>query len=114
MNILSINNLIYCFVQQPSNGLAASATYVCGPSKPTNETFVFQNGLGNVENHPQNGINKQDPAKVNGTGKSKTSYSSIITEDDSDDDIPLQRNPKNHKELFKYVAVNIVYLTDFK
>lgn len=38
-------------------------------------------------------------------GKGKASYSSIITEDDSDDDLPLQvpKTKKNNKELFEYV-----------
>lgn len=71
-------------VQQPTNGLTASATYVL----------------------PQN------VAKVNGQsgkaskviGKNKSSISSIITEDNSDDELPLPvpKNTKN-KELFKYV-----------
>lgn len=46
--------------------------------------------------------------KSNDVGKSKTSYSSIITEDDSEEENvpqPIQKNLKNNKELFKYVMI---------
>lgn len=66
-------------MQQQMNGLAASATYVLGK---------------------ENGTTKQ------AVGKAKSSFSSIITEDDSDDDLPLRvptKNTNKSKELFKYV-----------
>lgn len=72
------------------NGLAVSATYVLPPKVLSKN--VVENG------------HTEQTSKVNHIGKSKTSYSSIITEDDSDDDVPLQvvKATKNHKELFKY------------
>lgn len=58
------------------------------------------------EKNPQNDQTSKVEAPKANVGKSKTSYSSIITEDDSDeDDVPIPikvyKNPRNHKELFK-------------
>ncbi|KAG4068092.1 hypothetical protein HA402_001517 [Bradysia odoriphaga] len=65
---------------QPSTGLAPSATYVL----PKNST-------------------KGQELKVDNVGKSKTSFSSILTEDNSDEEEPMIQVPKNTKkpkELF--------------
>lgn len=85
--------LSFCFsnvpYQQPANGLAASATYVLPKSS------VKENGQ------------TEHSSKANNVGKNKASFSSIITEDDSDDDLPLKvpvqvpKSTKNKKELFK-------------
>ncbi|XP_037042711.1 nucleolar and coiled-body phosphoprotein 1 [Bradysia coprophila] len=67
---------------QPSNGLAPSATYVL----------------------PKNSAKEKGEAlKVENVGKSKTSLSSILTEDNSDEEEPIIQLPKNankQKELF--------------
>ncbi len=78
-------SLLILFGHQQTSGLAVSATYVL------QKNSVKENG----HSEPVSNVNK--------VGKTKASFSSIITEDDSDDDTPLQvlKNTKNHKELFK-------------
>ncbi|KAJ6646092.1 hypothetical protein Bhyg_01302 [Pseudolycoriella hygida] len=72
------------FASQTSNGLAPCATYV-----------VPSNVL--AKNHQDGHSNVQ---KSNNVVKSKPSYSSIITEDDSDEELPIPKSKKNPKELF--------------